>query len=128
HRLLVPDNGCWTDLAKGDTQPLVIRLAEPRFWRPAVSHTFHGRDILAPVAGHLSLGVKPRKLGPSVEDWVRLEKPAAQAGTNCWTGEVIFVDHFGNLITNIPASPLERESNPDVLKIGREARRRFRWV
>src|SRR5688572_122741 len=58
HRLLAPDNGCWTELARAAARPpIVIRLAEPRYWRPEVSATFHGRDILAPVAGHLSLGV-----------------------------------------------------------------------
>src|SRR5437762_3447923 len=56
HRLLAPDNGCWTLLEGAAGEPRVIRLAEPRFWREPVSATFHGRDILAPVAAHLSLG------------------------------------------------------------------------
>src|SRR5262249_57598162 len=59
HRLLVPDNGCWTMLP-GSSPPRVIRLAEPRFWRHPVSATFHGRDIFAPTAGHLSRGLAPR--------------------------------------------------------------------
>src|SRR5262249_34860862 len=74
HRLLVPDNGCWTELI-GTAAPRVIRLAETHYWRHPVSATFHGRDILAPVAGHLSLGVDPRTLGPEVEKWVRLKLP-----------------------------------------------------
>src|SRR5262249_28116148 len=54
HRLLVPDNGCWTRPANiSAVPPRVIRLAEPRYWRHPVSATFHGRDILAPVAAHL---------------------------------------------------------------------------
>src|SRR5258708_2611532 len=58
HRLLVPDNGCWTELERGAIgPPKVLRLAEQRYWRQEVSATFHGRDILAPVAGHLSLGL-----------------------------------------------------------------------
>src|SRR5436189_5046159 len=65
-RLLVPDNGCWTSLVDQGT-PTVIRLAEPRYWRQPVSPTFHGRDILAPVAGHLAGGLEPRLLGPAVQ-------------------------------------------------------------
>jgi S-adenosylmethionine hydrolase len=124
-RLLVPDNGCWTFL-KGETPPRVVRLAEPRFWRPQVSATFHGRDIFAPVAAHLSLGLNPSELGPPAAEWVRLTIPVPQAGMNSIRGEITFVDHFGNLITNIPA---ERLQPPDVLGVGRHTcRRRFRWV
>jgi len=74
-RLLVPDNGCWTTLI-GDDPPTVIRLTEQRYWRPSISATFHGRDILAPVAGHLANGVDPRSLGPVVHEWVRWKEPA----------------------------------------------------
>src|SRR5437763_3550394 len=63
--LLVPDNGCWTELARRlKGTPVVVRLTERRFWREEVSATFHGRDILAPVAGHLGRGVSPDELGP----------------------------------------------------------------
>lgn len=103
HRLLAPDNGCWTALiGPGSRPPIVFRLTERRFWRPTVSSTFHGRDILAPVAAHLSLGEDPRNLGPIVDDWVRLDSKPAIIEPGRLVGEVIFVDHFGNLITNIP--------------------------
>jgi S-adenosylmethionine hydrolase len=106
-RLLVPDNGCWTEFARRSGPPAaVIRLAEPRFWRPAVSATFHGRDILAPVAGHLSLGLDPHLLGPPAADWVRADLPLPAREPSGWRGEVVFIDHFGNLITNIPAEEL----------------------
>src|SRR5438067_9657108 len=75
-RLLAPDNGCWTRLIAAGATPRVIRLAEPRYWRQPVSATFHGRDILAPVAGHLSLGLDPGLLGPAVTKWVRWDEPA----------------------------------------------------
>ena len=108
-RLLVPDNGCWTLLEQGSpTPPRVFRLAEPRFWRPTVSATFHGRDIFAPVAGHLSLGLDPKELGPRVHEWVTLEKRAPTPETEGLTGEVEFVDDFGNLITNLPGEILNR--------------------
>jgi S-adenosylmethionine hydrolase len=107
-RLLVPDNGCWTLLAEGHhAQPLrVVRVSEPRFWRPQVSPTFHGRDIFAPVAGYLSLGINPAELGPALTDWVRLPWPAPARKPDGIRGEVIFVDHFGNLISNICATNL----------------------
>jgi S-adenosylmethionine hydrolase len=126
-RLLVPDNGCWTRLAGSARQPpRVIRLAEPQYWRATVSATFHGRDILAPVAGHLSLGLDPQLLGPPARDWVRVEIPSAVRETDGWRGEVIFVDHFGNLITNIPAEALP-PGGPVRVKVGQaEVSRRVR--
>src|SRR5437867_1810116 len=119
HRLLAPDNGCWTGLiGVGQTllsgKPTVFRLTERRFWRPTLSSTFHGRDILAPVAGHLSLGEDPRNLGPLVDDWVRLEMNPPVIESDRLVGEVIFIDHFGNLITNIPGSEFARLGNQRV--------------
>src|SRR5262249_13282859 len=74
-RLLTPDNGCWTRLAEtASGPPTVIRLTQQRYWRQSVSATFQGRDILAPVAGHLSLGVPSATLGIPSAHWVRLEQ------------------------------------------------------
>jgi S-adenosylmethionine hydrolase len=104
-RLLVPDNGCWTELLRDAPRPpMVIRLADPRWWRPEVSATFHGRDVFAPAAAHLSLGLDPVLLGPPADAWVRLEVPAPVLGAEALRGEVVFVDPFGNLITNIPGA------------------------
>jgi S-adenosyl-L-methionine hydrolase (adenosine-forming) len=101
-RLLVPDNGCWTFLPDGGRTPFVVRVTERRYWRETVSDTFHGRDIFAPVAGHLCLGVEPTLLGKVVTEWVRLPRSEPKRERNKITGEIVFVDHFGNLITNIP--------------------------
>jgi S-adenosylmethionine hydrolase len=126
-RLLVPDNGCWTLLA-GES-PRVIRLTEPRFWRQPVSATFHGRDIFAPVAAHLSLGDDPTLLGQPVGGWVRLPIPAIREGPVSLHGEIIFIDDFGNIITNIPAEGLRK---PHFLQIGNTSGfgegTGFRWV
>jgi S-adenosylmethionine hydrolase len=100
--ILVPDNGCWTPLVRPDHLPGVHRLENRRFWRPVVTATFHGRDILAPVAGHLSLGVPPTELGPQVARWVRLTLPQPAVSADGVRGQVIVVDPLGNLITNIP--------------------------
>jgi S-adenosylmethionine hydrolase len=121
-RLLVPDNGCWTGLAELHGPPArVLRLAEPRWWRPEVSATFHGRDIFAPAAGHLSLGLDPGLLGPPAADWVRLELPAAVLGEQVLEGEVAFIDPFGNLLTNIPGEALRRwEGRALEVRVGGE--------
>lgn len=125
HRLLVPDNGCWTTLAKA-APPRVIRLTEPRFWRQPVSDTFHGRDILAAVAGHLSLGVAPELLGQRAESWTRLETPEPRREKNRITGEVVSIDRFGNLITNIAAAMLP--NRPEAVRIGGRLCRGIRWA
>jgi S-adenosylmethionine hydrolase len=125
-RLLVPDNGCWT-LLTGSDRASVRRVTASQFFRPVVSNTFHGRDIFAPVAAHLSRGMDPKELGPAVNDWVRLEMPSPHVGKRSVSGEIVFVDHFGNLITNIPGELVT--AAPKMLKIGRrKLRRGFRWV
>jgi len=128
HRLLAPDNGCWTALLPVGLQPeRVITLKEASYWRHPVSATFHGRDILAPVAAHLSLDIDPREMGPPAARWVRLELPAPRAAANGIAGEVVFVDHFGNIITNIPADRVRQP--PDAIVFGKRASRRLvRWV
>lgn len=107
HRLLVPDNGCWTEI-EYPTPVHLRRLTEPRFWRQPVSATFHGRDILAPVAAHLSLGIDPVELGPEAADWVQLEpsRPRVDSASGDILGRVQFVDAFGNLITDLSSQAL----------------------
>lgn len=102
-RLLAPDNGCWTLLPQAEQAQPLLHLTEARYWRQPVSATFQGRDILMPVAGHLSRGLSPANLGPPLTDWVRLMEPRPTRQAGCLMGEIVFVDHFGNLISNIPA-------------------------
>jgi S-adenosylmethionine hydrolase len=129
HRLLVPDNGCWTLLGdEAGSPPAVRRLAEPRYWHQPVSATFHGRDILAPTAARLSLGLPPEALGPAAADWVRLEWPRPELGPDGLRGEVIFADHYGNLVSNIPDDAfLALADRPVRIAVGgQEVRRRVR--
>ena len=103
---IAPDNGLLSRLM-GRTRPaLVVRLAEPEFWLKTVSATFHGRDIMAPVAARLSLGLDPRRLGPEVGQFTLLEWPEARWVNEKIRGQVIEIDSFGNLVTNIPADML----------------------
>jgi S-adenosylmethionine hydrolase len=113
-RLLAPDNGCWTLLTRERAAPRVIRLAEPRYWRTTVSATFHGRDVFAPVAAYLSLGIHPQELGPDETHWVELQWPFPLRMDGLLHGEVVFVDHFGNLITNLRGDDLPNEPHTPI--------------
>jgi S-adenosylmethionine hydrolase len=125
--VLVPDNGCVTELlAVMRGEPIVRCVEEPKYWRPTISSTFHGRDIFAPVAAHLSLGVPAEEIGPTTTNWVKLRSLEAKKGNNQIVGEVSFIDEFGNLITNIPADSFP--CRPGGLKIGKEWRSRLMWV
>ncbi|MCC7353083.1 MAG: SAM-dependent chlorinase/fluorinase [Anaerolineae bacterium] len=109
-----PDNGVFTPILLQETlyrkPPAIVHLDQPRYWLATVSHTFHGRDIFAPVAAHLANGVSLSALGTQITDAVVLNvpRPARQPGGSI-AGEVIYVDRFGNLITNIPAAWLPPE-------------------
>jgi hypothetical protein len=67
----------------------------------AVSNTFHGRDIFSPAGAHLARGVPLAELGPEIENPVRLPTPVFTVSESTITGEVIYIDHFGNVITSI---------------------------
>jgi S-adenosylmethionine hydrolase len=78
-------------------------LNRPEFWLPGVSRTFHGRDIFAPVSAHLAWGLRPEQLGSPIGDPVcwPLIRPIRHPDGHI-TGQVVYADHFGNLITNVP--------------------------
>ncbi len=80
-----------------------FHLNNPDFWREAISLTFHGRDIFAPVAAHLSLGVPADSLGAELTRLVYLPPPLPYEDSGFLVGVVTSIDHYGNLVTNIPA-------------------------
>ena len=102
--------------------PAVV-LDRPRFWRPTVSATFHGRDLFGPVAAHLARGVPLREVGSPCEGIVTLPFPPVRRTTNAqWQivstqGEIVHVDRFGNLIANLSAADLPPD--PIVIIAGR---------
>ena len=102
-----PDNGLLSELIGRRAPSRIIRLENPRFWRTPVSSTFHGRDIMAPVAAHLSLGLNPADLGSEVALVKSLDLPKPRIRPGRIDGVVLEVDSFGNLITNITADLLE---------------------
>jgi S-adenosyl-L-methionine hydrolase (adenosine-forming) len=87
-----------------------ISITDPRFWHHPVSSTFHGRDIFAPVAASLSLGISIYELGEKISDLNVLPLPRPHIDDQGRvTGQVIYMDHFGNLVTNIKRGNLPRE-------------------
>jgi len=97
---VAPDNGVLSFLTERDIKRIIQITNEEYFLKP-VSHTFHGRDIFAPVAAHLSRGEKVEKFGTAIKEIKKLKFPSPQVKNNRLMGEVMYVDHFGNLITNI---------------------------
>lgn len=97
-----PDNGLLSLAARAERRVRMVHLSNPEYHLQPTSRTFHGRDIFAPAAAHLSRGVAPEELGEAVEGCVelRLPDPERQAGGRL-AGQVIHIDGFGNLTTNI---------------------------
>jgi len=104
HGVLVgPDNGLLYPAAAALGLLEVRRLERDEFFLQPVSRTFHGRDIFAPVAAHLAAGVPPRELGALLPAPQSLTLPEPRCAPDGVEGEVIHIDRFGNLITNVPA-------------------------
>ncbi len=116
-QFVAPDNGVLSRLALLDRPSKIVSVDEPKHWLPEVSRTFHGRDIMAPVAARLSLGLAPEKLGESIEQLVELPWSEVQQVPNRIEGEIIEVDSFGNLITNITKAMLDTVPSGDSVII-----------
>ncbi len=101
HYFLTPDNGVMTKMA-GQYRPQEIRtITNRQYFLADISNTFHGRDIFAPVAAHLSKGISTKKFGDASREVKTLSLPEAQIKTGEIHGHIIHIDRFGNLITNI---------------------------
>ncbi|HJU10868.1 MAG TPA: SAM-dependent chlorinase/fluorinase, partial [Candidatus Binataceae bacterium] len=101
-RMVAPDNGLLSLAAKRAEIRRIVELRSPRYWLPIVSASFHGRDIFAPAAAWLSRGVPIAELGPVVQTMVELDVGVPLTKKpNELEGEIIYIDSFGNLITNI---------------------------
>jgi S-adenosylmethionine hydrolase len=96
-----PDNGVLVLAAEKQGIESIHELTNPRFMLPKVSSTFHGRDIFAPAAAHLLNGVKPAEFGPEIREATEGEFAKVTRKNDVLTGEVLHVDGFGNIITNI---------------------------
>lgn len=117
HCFLAPDNGVLSSVIENGADAYLAQ--RPDLYQSPLSHTFHGRDIFAPLAAHLAAGNPIESIGPKVtlDQLQRLSFPSATVNlsTRQITGCVIRIDHFGNLITNISASDLQ-QLEPDLTK------------
>lgn len=101
HLFVGPDNGLFSLII--DMQSRTYQIEHEAYRLKTVSHTFHGRDIFAPAAAHLSLGLNPALLGREITDAVRLTDLKPRIKGNVLKGRVVRLDRFGNAISNIPA-------------------------
>ncbi|MEM0010313.1 MAG: S-adenosyl-l-methionine hydroxide adenosyltransferase family protein [Candidatus Bathyarchaeia archaeon] len=119
-----PDNGILIPSARRDGIKHVYLINNPRYMLKEISRTFHGRDIFSPAAAYLARGIPPSEFGPEIFDPVspRFAEPIISG--NSIEGEIIYVDDFGNLITNIKHEDLELmgigEGSYLTVKIGKE--------
>lgn len=105
-RFLAPDNGLLTPFFEGASALLSVEKSE--FIPDGASYTFHGRDIFAPLAARLCAGLEPGRLGPALSDPVTVVLPEPTLSGGTIGGRVIYVDGFGNLVTNIDAALLDQ--------------------
>ncbi|MCA9101587.1 MAG: SAM-dependent chlorinase/fluorinase [Planctomycetales bacterium] len=116
-RFVAPDNGLLGLVATRGQVERLHRVTQPQYWRGDVSATFHGRDVMGPVAAHLSLGVDVASLGPAHDGLVALGWTQPHCAGRSISGEIVFVDTFGNLISNIDRGTLAavpRDAVPTV--------------
>ena len=99
--LIGPDNGLFTLVLERYPPTAIVRLTNPDYHRIPVSQTFHGRDIFAPAAAHLANGVDLKSLGESATTLVNLNIPTPEVTGNSLTARILYIDRFGNLITNL---------------------------
>jgi S-adenosylmethionine hydrolase len=118
-----PDNGLFTLVAKRESVKQVIDLTNKKYFLPQINTTFHGRDIFAPVAAYLSLGIPSKTFGKKLDHWVKLNfKEPVVRGKKLF-GEILLIDHFGNLISDIDQARFINftKGHPFVIRIGEKA-------
>ncbi len=118
---IAPDNGVLS-MIYDEVRHKVRVISNTKLASKHVSRTFHGRDIFAPAAGHLARGIPPARFGKLIQDYVRsfLVKPT-QVSRREWSGAVLKVDRFGNLITNLRIDDFpDVKTRPIELRVGLE--------
>lgn len=114
---LAPDNGLLSRLTGRAITARYIAVRDPSYWRTPAAATFHGRDILAPVAARLSLGLSPERLGDPLARLVSLDWPEVACQPGRIAGAVLAIDAFGNLISNLDASMVAAATGQAALTV-----------
>jgi S-adenosylmethionine hydrolase len=117
YRLVAPDNGVLTAVLKESPARRIVELTERRYARATVSKTFEGRDRFAPAAGWLAKGVDLSALGRPAGEIQQLAISSPTVSEGMLAGEVIRVDRFGNLVTNIDRKLFDRFAQSDPIEI-----------
>ncbi len=114
---IAPDNGVLTPILKTDACR-TFELTEHKYFLETISATFHGRDIFAPAAAWVAKGTDLSEMGRSIDDPVTLDLPDPVFQNGILTGQIIYIDRFGNLMSNISGEMLSRHiQHPDKLVI-----------
>jgi len=119
HLFVAPDNGVLASIY-GSEKAKVRLISNQKYFRHPVSRTFHGRDIFSPVAAHVASGVPPARFGKLIEDYLRpiFQKPQ-RTGKRTWTGTILKIDRFGNIITNFHTTDFpDLEQRNFALRLG----------
>jgi hypothetical protein len=126
HSFVGPDNGVFSFLYQSEKISKMININNSRYFI-GKTLTFHARDIFAPVAAYLSLGIKPEEFGSEAKECLRLIIPSPKIENNLIKGEILWVDRFGNLITNLDYDLVKKiKSKKDFqIVIGRKAIKRI---
>jgi S-adenosyl-L-methionine hydrolase (adenosine-forming) len=109
-----PDNGIFSLLLNNNPPKQIIELTNEKYHLKPTSTTFHGRDIFAPIAAYLSRGIAPEEFGSPMGDFVRLAWPAVTKTEGVVQGQIVYIDTFGNLITNIREDDLGGIQSDDL--------------
>ncbi len=105
-----PDNGLFSMIFRRSSNKRITEITNTDYMMNHVSRTFHGRDIFSPAAAHISMGVNINELGDEVSSPVTLELPEPVVLPGRVTGEIIHLDSFGNLVTNVPSKMVKSGS------------------
>ena len=112
---VAPDNGLLSFVFDKEREFGVFELTEEKFFAEKVSRTFHGRDVFAPIAAHLSNGVQPEEFGAKIKDFIRLKTIAPhKISEGLIEAEITHADHFGNLVTNLKHSDLPEKFTLEI--------------
>jgi S-adenosylmethionine hydrolase len=117
YRFVAPDNGVLTLVFRESPPKRVVELTERRYARPTVSRTFEGRDRFAPAAAWLARCIQLSALGRPVSDYQVLEVPSPIVEADRVEGQVLHVDSFGNLVTNVDRKTVERLAQGGSIQI-----------
>lgn len=120
HFFVGPDNGILWPVIEDIRNPEIVELCEEKYFLSRVASTFHGRDVFAPVAAHISLGTDIMSLGRPINDPEKLTLPRPYQKHDTLKGQIIRIDNFGNLITNITSGNLFSflENKSPVIHVG----------